>query len=301
MPRLQVNVDHVATLRQARRESFPDPVAWALEAERAGALGITAHLRVDRRHIQDDDIRRLRRGISTRLNFELSLDDDIVRIALRTRPEAACLVPENRKEITTEGGLDVVGERARLSKVVPQLTRAGCDVSLFIDPESEHIDAAAELGARFVELHTGSYANASGHARARELERLVRAAEHAHARGLRVNAGHGLDYDNVGPIARLPHVEELNIGFAIVARAVFTGVREAVERMAQLVHANAPRSTREERVSKDATRDVLRVASSAPRAAGKAPRSRAKPARPSARRAAKSSLVTRKPTKGARS
>ncbi len=243
MPRLQVNVDHVATLRQARRESFPDPVAWALEAERAGALGITAHLRVDRRHIQDDDVRRLRRGISTRLNFELSLDEDIVRIALRTRPEAACLVPENRKEVTTEGGLDVRRERARLSKVVPELARAGCDVSLFIDPDSEQIDAAAEIGARFVELHTGSYANAHGHARARELERLVRAAEHAHARGLRVNAGHGLDYDNVGPIARLPHVEELNIGFAIVARALFTGVDEAVSRMAALARGPA-RSTR---------------------------------------------------------
>lgn len=241
MPLLHVNVDHVATLRQARRESFPDPVAWALEAERAGARGITAHLRVDRRHVQDDDMRRLRRSLATRLNFEMSLEDEIVRIALRTRPDAVCLVPEGRKEVTTEGGLDVHRERMRLARVVPRLARIGAEVSLFVDPDLAQLDAAAEVGALFVELHTGSYANAKGRARSSELARLVRAAEHAHAIGLRVNAGHGLDYDNVGPIVELPHVEELNIGFAIVARSVFTGVREAVGRMAELVEGGSSR------------------------------------------------------------
>ena len=235
MPRLHVNIDHVATLRQARRESFPDPIEWALRAEKAGAQGITAHLRKDRRHIQDADVRALKRRIRTRLNFEMSLDPEIVRIALATRPEAVCLVPENRAEVTTEGGLDVVGEHARLLNVVPRLLRIGAEVSLFIDPDIEQIEAAAEVGAEFVELHTGSYARAKGAARKRELARLQRGAVHAHALGLRVNAGHGLDYENVGPVAALPHVEELNIGFAIVARSVFTGVDEAVGAMARLV------------------------------------------------------------------
>lgn len=241
MPKLHVNIDHVATLRQARRESFPDPVEWALRAERAGAQGITAHLRTDRRHVQDADVRALKRRIATRLNFEMSLDPGIVAIALRTKADAVCLVPENRAEVTTEGGLDVVREHERLLSVVPRLARAGCEVSLFVDPDVAQIEAAAEVGAEFVELHTGSYARARGARRRKELERLARAAEHAHALGLRVNAGHGLDYDNVSPIAALPHVEELNIGFAIVARAVFTGVDEAVGTMARLVHGAAPR------------------------------------------------------------
>lgn len=235
MPRLHVNVDHVATLRQARRESFPDPVEWALRAEKAGAEGITAHLRKDRRHIQDDDVKRLRKKLATRLNFEMSLDAEIVAFALKLRPQAVCIVPENRAEVTTEGGLDVVREARRLCTVVPSLIRRGAEVSLFIDPEVRQVEAACEVGAEFVEFHTGSYARASGRARGKELARLTVAAEHAHAIGLRVNAGHGLDYDNVEPIAALPHVEELNIGFAIVARAVFEGLEGAVSDMARLV------------------------------------------------------------------
>lgn len=238
MPKLHVNIDHVATVRQARRETFPDPVAWALAAERAGARGITAHLRMDRRHIQERDVLALRKKISTRLNLELSLEPTIVAFALRVRPQAACLVPENREEVTTEGGLDVVREQKRLARVVPQLAQRGAEVSLFIDPDEAQVEASARAGAEFVELHTGSYARARGAARRRELARLVRACERAHALGLRVNAGHGLDYDNVAPIVKLPHVEELNIGFAIVARALFTGVDAAVGDMAKLVHGS---------------------------------------------------------------
>src|SRR5688572_7951996 len=241
MPKLHVNVDHVATVRQARRESFPDPVAWALAAEEAGARGITAHLRMDRRHIQDDDARRLRRKLATRMNLELSLEPAIVEFALRLRPHAACLVPEGRKEVTTEGGLDVKREGKRLRRVVDRLAERGTEVSLFVDPDPEQLEAAARSGAPFVELHTGAYANATGARKAREHARLVRAAETAHELGLRVKAGHGLDYENVGPIARLPHVEELNIGFAIVARSLFTGVDEAVGSMARLVHGAGKR------------------------------------------------------------
>jgi len=231
MPRLHVNVDHVATVRQARRETFPDPVEWALQAEAAGAVGITCHLRKDRRHIQDADVTRLRERISTRLNLELSLDAEIVGIALESNAHAFCLVPENRAEVTTEGGLDVVAERSRLAEVIPRLADAGGEVSLFVDAEPEQLDAAAELGATFVELHTGRYANTRGAEQTIELERLRRGAEHAAALGLRVNAGHGLDYDNVAPIAALRHVEELNIGYAIVARALFAGVDAAVSAM----------------------------------------------------------------------
>lgn len=229
--RLHVNVDHVATVRQARRERFPDPVAWALEAEAAGALGITCHLRQDRRHIQEEDVRRLRAAIGTRLNLELSLAPDVVEFALQSGADAICVVPENRQEVTTEGGLDVAREELRLSEVLPALANTGAEVSLFVDPEPLQIEAAARVDAEFVELHTGRYANARGAERRVELERLARAAELAHEHGLRVNAGHGLDLDNVGPIARLPRVEELNIGYAIVADALFVGVRAAVARM----------------------------------------------------------------------
>lgn len=232
-----MNVDHVATLRQARREAFPDPLIWARAAEAAGARGITCHLRMDRRHIQDADVRRLREGIGTRLNLELSLDAEIVGLALASGADAFCLVPEGRQEVTTEGGLDVRAERGRLLALVPRLVAAGGEVSLFVDPDAAQLEAAAETGAQFVELHTGCYARARGAARARELERLHAAAERAHGLGLRVNAGHGLDYDNVVPVARLPHMEELNIGFAIVARALFDGVHVAVSNMARLVDA----------------------------------------------------------------
>lgn len=227
----------MATLRQARREAFPDPLAWARAAEEAGAQGITCHLRLDRRHIQEADVRRLREGIRTRLNLELSLEPEIVALALESGADAFCLVPEGRQEVTTEGGLDVRAERGRLRAAVPRLIGAGGEVSLFVDPDPLQLAAAAETGAQFVELHTGSYARARGEARVLELERLRQAAERARTLGLRVNAGHGLDYDNVVPVARLPHMEELNIGFAVVARALFDGVHAAVSTLARLVHA----------------------------------------------------------------
>lgn len=234
MPRLHVNIDHVATLRQARRERFPDPVAWALEAERAGAQGITCHLRADRRHIQDEDVRRLRETIGTVLNLECSLAPEMVEIARSSGAEAFCLVPENRQEVTTEGGLDVLAERARLADVVPALTEAGGLVSLFVDPEPDQLDAALAVGAPFVELHTGAYANARDDGGA-ELERLRVAAAHARSIGLRVNAGHGLDLENVAPVAAFEGMEELNIGFAIVARAAFVGVEAAVREMVDAI------------------------------------------------------------------
>lgn len=239
MVRLHVNIDHVATVRQARREAFPDPVRFALECEAAGALGITRHLRQDRRHVQDDDVRRLRAEIGTLLNLECSLHPEMVAIALESGADAFCLVPENRAEITTEGGLDVVREASRLADVVPALTERGGLVSLFVDPDRAQLEAGARTGAAFVELHTGAYANATGAARERELARLVDAARAAHELGLRVNAGHGLDEDNVGPIARLPWLEELNIGFAIVAQSLFIGVRPAVGSMLQRIEAAA--------------------------------------------------------------
>lgn len=231
LPRLHVNVDHVATVRQARRIDAPDPVAWALAAEAAGAHGITCHLRKDRRHIQDEDVVRLRAAIGTILNLELSLAPDMLAIGLESGAEEICLVPENRQEITTEGGLDVLAERARLEEALPRFRERGMAVSLFVDPERAPIAAAAELGADFVELHTGAWANAPEARRADELERLRQAAEHAHALGLRVNAGHGLTSENVTPVARLPWLEELNIGHALVARALFLGVEGAVGEM----------------------------------------------------------------------
>lgn len=234
MIRLHVNVDHVATVRQARRGLQPDLVAWALAAEAAGAHGITCHLRKDRRHVQDADVRALRERIATILNLETSLDPEMVEIALTSGADAFCVVPENRREITTEGGLDVVAERARLREVVPRLADAGGLVSLFVDPEPDQLAAAAEVGARFVELHTGAYANAyltgPGEGEA-ELQRLRDGAEQAHALGLRVNAGHGLDYANTPPVAALPHLEELNIGHAIVSHALTVGVALAIREM----------------------------------------------------------------------
>ncbi|MGD2018622.1 MAG: pyridoxine 5'-phosphate synthase, partial [Planctomycetota bacterium] len=223
-PRLHVNIDHVATVRQARREAFPDPVEWALRCEAAGAHGITCHLRKDRRHVQDADIHRLREAVTTLLNLECSLDDSMLRIAEESGSEAFCLVPENRLEITTEGGLDVIRETPRLKDAVPRLTEAGGAVSIFVDPDPRQLDAAAALGAPFVELHTGAYANADGAVREAELARLVDASRHARSVGLRVNAGHGLDFENTAAVAAIPEVEELNIGFAMVARSLFDGV-----------------------------------------------------------------------------
>lgn len=240
-PRLHVNVDHVATLRQARREVFPDPVAWAQRCLAAGAHGITCHLRKDRRHIQDADVARLREATPTLLNLEVSLDAEMLGLAAVSRADAFCLVPENRQEITTEGGMDVVRELPRLLDAVPRLTEAGGVVSLFVDPDLAQLEACARAAAPFVELHTGSYANASGARRAAELQRLIDAARYAGQIGLRVNAGHGLDCDNVGPVAALAEVEELNIGFALVARAVFDGVEAATRDLLARIAAGAAR------------------------------------------------------------
>jgi len=230
-PRLHVNVDHVATLRQARREAFPDPAEWAVRCIAAGADGITCHVRKDRRHIQDADLDRLRSAVSALLNLEVSLDAEMLALAEASRADAFCLVPENRLEVTTEGGMNVVQELPRLLEAVPRLAEAGGIVSIFVAPDLEQIEACARVAVPFIELHTGSYANARGAMRAAELVRLVDAARYARQIGLRVNAGHGLDYDNVGPITALDDLEELNIGFAILARAVFDGVDVAVRDM----------------------------------------------------------------------
>ncbi len=239
--RLGVNIDHVATLRQARYARDPesplvepDPVAAALTAETAGADGITAHLREDRRHIQDRDILRLRDSLSTKLNLEMGNTPEILAFALRVRPHDACLVPENRTEVTTEGGLDCVANRQALEATVRQLQDNGTVVSLFLDPDPHQIRAAAALKAEFIELHTGAFANATGQARVHELQRLVAGAKLARDLGLRVNAGHGLNYTNVREIFAVPHLEELNIGHAIVSRALSTGLAQAVAEMKSL-------------------------------------------------------------------
>ncbi|MFT4649264.1 MAG: pyridoxine 5-phosphate synthase [Planctomycetota bacterium] len=237
MPRLHINIDHVATLRQARRETFPDPIAWALAAEEAGAEGITCHLRKDRRHIQDADVTRLRECLKTLLNLETCLDEEMLAIAEKSRAEAFCLVPENRQEVTTEGGLDVVGEASRLREAIPRLSATGGLVSLFIDPDLTQIDMARELQAPFIELHTGEYAKATGTHREAALKRLATAVAHAHKIGLRVNAGHGLDYENTVPVAQIPDIEELNIGFAVVSRSVFVGVSRAIGEMQNLLNS----------------------------------------------------------------
>lgn len=233
MVKLGINVDHVATLRQARGGPVPDPVEAALEAERGGADGITVHLREDRRHIQDRDLIRLKRVLTKPLNLEMALHPEIIRIALSLRPEKACLVPERRREVTTEGGLDAFQKKSALMRAVPRLVRRGIEVSLFIDPELRQVRTAREVGAGAVEFHTGSYANASGSGKRRELARLRRAAGEAHRLGLKVHAGHGLDYDNIRPVLGIPHLREVNIGHSIVSRAVCVGMREAVREMKQ--------------------------------------------------------------------
>jgi pyridoxine 5-phosphate synthase len=235
--RLYVNIDHVATLREARRTDEPDPVRAAAAAERAGADGITVHLREDRRHIQDADVRALAASVRTVLNLELGAAPEIVRIAARTAPFQATLVPERRREITTEGGLALRRGDARIATAVRRLTRAGIRVSLFIDPDRATIDRAAELAVPAIELHTGRYARTwrSGPTGAAALRALARAAAHARARGLAVHAGHGLTYENVQPVAAISDIEELNIGHSIVSNAVFWGMEEAVRRMRQLV------------------------------------------------------------------
>ena len=234
MLNLGVNIDHVATVRQARLAQEPDPVAAALLAEEAGAWGITAHLREDRRHIQDRDLRELARRVR-RLNMEMAVTDEMVRIACELKPRSSCLVPEKRQELTTEGGLDVTGAEARIRRAVQTLHDAGILVSLFIDPDFAQIEAAAACGAEYVELHTGAYANAAGAARRQELARLIRGAEHAQSCGLKVNAGHGIDYENIAGILEVPHLHELNIGHSIIGRAIMVGLPQAVREMLALM------------------------------------------------------------------
>jgi pyridoxine 5-phosphate synthase len=245
---LGVNIDHCATLRQARYRQAgatcggaiePDPVTLAVSAERAGADGITVHLREDRRHIQERDVWRLRETIGTRLNLEMACLPAMTEFALRLKPDSVCLVPENRQEVTTEGGLDVRGNRDRVRACVEAMNAAGIKTSLFIDPDEEQIELAAELRAPWVELHTGAYANRYGSAagRAQEFQRLRLGAARAHDLGLVVNAGHGINYVNIVEIRTLPHLHELNIGHSIVSRALFTGIEEAVREMKARMNA----------------------------------------------------------------
>ena len=232
---LGVNVDHVATLRQVRGAVYPDPVHAALIAEQSGADSITVHLREDRRHIQDRDVRVLRETLKTRMNLEMACTDAMVKIAEQIKPHDCCLVPENRAELTTEGGLDVIANFDQIKDSCARLAAAGVRVSIFIDADPRQLDAAAKLGAPVIELHTGAYADAHGAAQARELVRLQQAATHAASLGLIVNAGHGLHYHNVQAIAAIPQIVELNIGHAIVARALLDGMSNAVREMKRLM------------------------------------------------------------------
>ena len=238
-------MDHCATLRQARyrahprdhgHEVEPDPVEFALACERAGADGITIHLREDRRHIQMSDLLRVRAQIKTRLNFEMACTPEMVEIALEVKPDSVCLVPESREEITTEGGLDIVGQSARVAEVVAAMRRANIVTSLFIDPDQRQIERAVELGSPWIELHTGAYANAYyGSGRQQAFACLRKASEYAHGEGLVVNAGHGINYTNIREIVQLPHLHELNIGHTIVSQALFVGVDAAVRKMKALM------------------------------------------------------------------
>ncbi len=229
---LGVNIDHIATLRNARGTKYPDPVHAAEIAERAGADGITIHLREDRRHILDRDVRILRETIQTRMNLEMAVTDEMVEIALKTKPEFVCLVPEKREELTTEGGLDVVGQLDKVKAATKKLAQAGIKVSLFIDADRQQIDAAKQCGAPYIELHTGHYADATtDEAQQAELKKIAAGASYADDLGIIVNAGHGLTYHNVAPIAALPEIYELNIGHSIIGRAVFDGLEKAVADM----------------------------------------------------------------------
>ncbi|AJR07541.1 pyridoxine 5'-phosphate synthase [Photobacterium sp. BZF1] len=229
---LGVNIDHIATLRNARGTRYPDPVHAAEVAERAGADGITIHLREDRRHITDRDVRILRETIQTRMNLEMAVTDEMVQIALDTKPEFVCLVPEKREELTTEGGLDVAGQLEKIKAATATLTEAGIKVSLFIDADRAQIDAAVACGAPYIELHTGHYADAETEEEQQaELKKIAAAASYADDQGIKVNAGHGLTYHNVKPIAALPELYELNIGHSIIGRAVFDGLEKAVADM----------------------------------------------------------------------
>lgn len=233
---LGVNIDHIATVRQARGTRYPDPVQAAIDAEEAGADGITLHMREDLRHIQARDVRLIREVLQTRMNLELAVTDAMLAFAEEIKPEHSCLVPENRAEITTEGGLNVLGNFDVVARAVKRLQAFGSEVSLFIDPDIEQINAAVDVGAPVIEIHTGCYADATTVAnREQELYRIKIAAEHAAKRGLIVNAGHGLNYQNVKPVAAIGELHELNIGHAIIARALFTGLKDAVRDMRQLM------------------------------------------------------------------
>lgn len=233
---LGVNIDHVATLRQARGTRYPDPIQAAIEAEQAGADAITLHLREDRRHIQERDVDMLKQILLTRMNLEMAVTNEMLAIAERLQPEDVCLVPERREELTTEGGLDVVGQFDKVSDACDRMREAGVRVSLFIDADPDQVEAAKRCGAPVIEIHTGHFADATTiKQRESELQRIVRAINHGLQLGLQVNAGHGLNYQNVATIAALPGVSELNIGHAIIARAVFTGLQAAVREMKQLM------------------------------------------------------------------
>jgi len=235
MIRLGVNVDHVATVRQARLGQLPDPVEAAIAAEQAGAGGITVHLREDRRHIQEQDVQRLRECLKTQLNLEMAVTPAMVAFAERLKPDHACFVPERREELTTEGGLDVLVHSDKIGQAVNRLQNRGIQVSLFIDPDPAQIEASQKLGARAVEIHTGRYCGASGADQARELKTIIGAAELAHSLNLEVHGGHGLDYENVVAIAAIPQIVELNIGHSIIARAIMVGIESAVRQMNELL------------------------------------------------------------------
>jgi pyridoxine 5-phosphate synthase len=248
---LGVNIDHIATVRQARYAGMPDAhnaepdiVSAASACERAGAGGITVHLRADRRHIQDQDVYRLRESVITKLNLEMGNTPEILDVALRVLPEDVCLVPENRREITTEGGLDAAGQIKALAPTILRLQNAGIRVSLFIEPDPEQIEAARQLGVEMVELHTGAFANALGAQAKMELDRLRVVAKHANALGIQVNAGHGINYQNIGQILTIPNLAELNIGHSIVSRAVFIGMESAVAEMVAAMQAKPERKGR---------------------------------------------------------
>ena len=234
MLELGVNIDHVATVRQARLGIEPRPLQAAAVCEQAGCFGITAHLREDRRHIVDQDIFDLVKQVG-KLNMEMAVTDEMIEIALVQKPYSVCLVPEKREELTTEGGLNIIALKEKLGDCIPKFKAAGILVSLFIDPDFEQISMAAELNTDYIELHTGSFANESGEAQDQELDRLIAGAKHAHALGIKVNAGHGIDYVNIQKIKKIPHLLELNIGHSIVARAIFTGLGPAVEEMIGLM------------------------------------------------------------------
>jgi pyridoxine 5-phosphate synthase len=234
---LGVNIDHVATVRQARGTVYPSVVQAAELAERAGADSITVHLREDRRHIQDEDVRVLCATTKTRINLEMAVTPEMLAIALERRPADVCLVPEKREELTTEGGLDVVANEAAVATAVTQLNDAGIRASLFIDPDPEQLTAARQIGAPVVELHTGTYADAGENEQGAELQRLHHACQFGHDLGLQINAGHGLHLDNVLAVARLPHMKELNIGHSIIARAIFVGLEAAIQEMKELIHS----------------------------------------------------------------